>query len=355
MSVSLDGVTKRFGSFVAVNNVSFDVDRGEIFTLLGPSGCGKTTVLKIIAGLFRPNGGRVYIDGRDVTDLPPERRDTGMVFQSYALWPHMTVYENIAFGLRLRRLPEDEIRRRVREALELVKLEGFESRYPIQLSGGQQQRVALARALVINPKVLLLDEPLSNLDAKLREELRYDIRELIKKLGITAIYVTHDQTEAFVLSDRIAVMDRGRIVQIGRPYDIYENPRSRYVASFIGSNILIDGVLKGVRDGYGVVRIGSRTEILGVLNSTDPTSLIGKQVTVVIKPEAIEIRKGATGLENLFSCTISRATYMGGTVEHRAQCGEFEVKFYTPSDSRIEEGSIVELHISPRRTIVIAE
>ncbi|MEM0066581.1 MAG: ABC transporter ATP-binding protein, partial [Sulfolobales archaeon] len=228
MSIELVQVSKRFGKVLAVDKVSVEIEKGEFFTFLGPSGCGKTTTLRIIAGLEIPDEGRVIMDGADITYLPPHKRDTAMVFQNYALWPHMTVFENVAYGLKVRKYPKEEIRRKVKEVLELVRLEGLEDRYPTQLSGGQQQRVALARALVVEPKALLLDEPLSNLDAKLRIEMREELKRIQKSLNITAVYVTHDQEEAMVLSDRIAVMNRGRVVQIGSPEELYGRPKTLF-------------------------------------------------------------------------------------------------------------------------------
>ncbi len=265
VEVRVEGVWKRFGSVEALRGVSLTVREGELFTLLGPSGCGKTTLLRIVAGLLEPDQGRIFFDGDDVTGVPPHKRNVGMVFQDLALFPHMTVYDNVAYGLRVRRVPEDEVRKRVREILELVRLDPgeFASRRPGQLSGGQQQRVALARALVIEPRVLLLDEPFSHLDYKIRQELMAEFKKLQKRLGITTIYVTHDQTEAMLLSDRIAVMNAGRVEQVGRPDEVYEKPRTLFVASFFGdANILparLDGratpLLEGGEgDGYIVVR-----------------------------------------------------------------------------------------------------
>ncbi len=265
VEVRVERVWKRFGSVEALRGVSLTVREGELFTLLGPSGCGKTTLLRIVAGLLEPDQGRIFFDGDDVTGVPPHKRNVGMVFQDLALFPHMTVYDNVAYGLRVRRVPEGEVRRRVREILELVRLDPgeFASRRPGQLSGGQQQRVALARALVIEPRVLLLDEPFSHLDYKIRQELMAEFKKLQKRLGITTIYVTHDQTEAMLLSDRIAVMNAGRVEQVGRPDEVYEKPRTLFVASFFGdANILparLDGratpLLEGGEgDGYIVVR-----------------------------------------------------------------------------------------------------
>ncbi len=309
VEVRVEGVWKRFGRVEALRGVTLTVREGELFTLLGPSGCGKTTLLRIVAGLLEPDEGRVFFDGDDVTGLPPHKRNVGMVFQDLALFPHMTVYDNVAYGLRVRRVPEDEVRRRVREILELVRLDPgeFASRKPGQLSGGQQQRVALARALVIEPRVLLLDEPFSHLDYKIRQELMAEFKKLQKRLGITTIYVTHDQTEAMLLSDRIAVMNAGRVEQVGRPDEVYEKPRTLFVASFFGdSNILparLDGratpLLEGGEgDGYIVVRY----EKLAV----DPEEPLDYMYEGVVEDVAfmgpvvrIEVRVGGTLLRSI--------------------------------------------------------
>ena len=237
--IEFQEVTKRYGSLVANDRLSLAVERGELMTLLGPSGCGKTTALRTLTGHVRPDAGRVLLDGRDVTDVPTHRRELGMVFQNFALFPHMTVRDNVGFPLMIRNLSKAERAERVGEAIMLVRLDGHEAHYPRQLSGGQQQRVGLARALVYRPKVLLLDEPLSNLDAKLREEMRFEIKDVVTRLRVTALYVTHDQEEALALSDRVAIMHRGRLEQVGTPEEIYAHPRSRFVAEFVGlSNFL---------------------------------------------------------------------------------------------------------------------
>ncbi len=242
-AIKLDQVTKTFdGRVMAVDAVTLDIAAGEFFSLLGPSGCGKTTSLRMIAGFEHPDSGRVHVGGRDITDLPVHKRDMGMVFQSYALFPHRTVAENVAFGLRMRDVPKPEIERRVAAALAQVALTGFETRKPGQLSGGQQQRVALARALVVEPPVLLCDEPLGALDRKLRQQMQFELKELQKRLGVTLVFVTHDQEEALAMSDRIAVMNGGKVEQVGTPTEIYERPRTRFVADFIGEiNILEEG------------------------------------------------------------------------------------------------------------------
>jgi len=235
VDVHLRSVTKKFGRVVAVDSIDLDVADSEFIVLLGPSGCGKTTTLRLIAGLEKPDSGRIYFGDRDVTDLPPRERNISMVFQSYAVWPHMKVFDNIAFPLKVKKYPVEEIRRRVRWAAELLQIEDLLDRYPAQLSGGQRQRVAVARAIVVEPDVLLMDEPLSNLDALLRVRMRSELKKLQRKLGITTIYVTHDQVEAMTMGDRIAVMNRGRIVQVGTPEEVYSRPKNLFVAGFIGS------------------------------------------------------------------------------------------------------------------------
>ena len=243
--VVLDGLAKRFGRVTAAEEICLNVRKGEVISLLGPSGCGKTTTLRMIAGFLIPDKGRVFIEGQDVTYFPPNKRDTAMVFQSYALFPHMTVFDNIAFGLKMRRVSKSDIVERVKTALSLVRLEGVSQSYPSQLSGGQRQRVALTRALVVNPSVLLLDEPLSNLDAKLRQEMQVELRLLQKRLDLTSIYVTHDQEEAFSLSDRIVVLNEGRIQQVGTPKEVFEHPHSYFVADFVGVRNFMEGTFSG--------------------------------------------------------------------------------------------------------------
>ena len=241
MQITVRELSKRFGAVLAVDGVTLEIADGELFTLLGPSGCGKTTLLRLIAGFHRPDAGRIRFGERDVTDLPPYARNIGMVFQNYALWPHMTVFQNVAYGLRIRRVRGSALAAQVDEGLRKVNLSGLGARYPGQLSGGQQQRVALARALVLSPDILLLDEPLSNLDAKIRVQVRAEIRKLQQALGITTVYVTHDQEEALSLSDRVAVMRDGRVLQLGPPRELYERPRTRFVADFVGTNNLVPG------------------------------------------------------------------------------------------------------------------
>ncbi|MFD3486176.1 ABC transporter ATP-binding protein [Streptomyces sp. NPDC058665] len=291
-AVTLRGIRKEFGSAVAVEDLDLDVRPGEFLTLLGPSGCGKTTTLNMIAGFLTPDAGQIMLDGQDVHHLPPDRRDTAMVFQQYALFPHLTVGRNVGYGLQMRKRPKPEIRKRVAEALERVGLAGKEDRLPGQLSGGQQQRVALARAIVVQPKVLLFDEPLSNLDLKLREQLRLEIKHLQRELGITSIFVTHDQTEALVMSDRIAVMRGGRIDQLDTPETIYREPANAFVAGFIGQSNLISGVCTEA----GSDRCTIELSISNTVHARHPgTVTAGDSVRVLLRPEALRLGSdGAT-------------------------------------------------------------
>jgi iron(III) transport system ATP-binding protein len=316
MLLSLKNVFKVFesrggiGEVTAVDNVSLEIKEGEFITLLGPSGCGKTTTLRMIAGFEFPTDGDIELDGKNINTLPPHKRDMSMVFQSYAIFPHLTVFENIAYGLKVQRLPRKEILERVEQVLGLVELEGFGKRTPDQLSGGQQQRVALARALIMEPKVLLMDEPLSNLDAKLREQMRYEIRQIQQKIGITSIYVTHDQTEAMTMSDRIVVMNEGRIEQVGSPTEIYRRPANRFVADFIGKANFVEGVVDEVDNGRLAINALSNTFPI-----TADTSLfkVGQQVTLVIRPEMIMIDPDEGAHCNAI---VRLAAYLGSMVEY---------------------------------------
>src|SRR6059036_2089903 len=287
MNLSLRGVSKGFDRVTAVDRVTLEIADGELFTLLGPSGCGKTTLLRLIAGFGAPDTGEIWFGERRVDQLRPYERNIGMVFQNYALWPHMTARANITYGLRLRKLDGATIARRLAEGLRKVNLAGLEDRYPGQLSGGQQQRVALARALVLNPDILLLDEPLSNLDAKIRVQVRAEIRKLQQELGITTIYVTHDQEEALSLSDRVAVMKDGRVLQVGIPKELYERPRTRFVADFVGTNNLVPGEVQERRGDQLVVDTA-----LGRLRAI-PNGAVAGRCVLAIRPENVAI--GATG------------------------------------------------------------
>ncbi len=353
--LSLTNLSKRFGKTVAIQDINLEIQDGEIMTLLGPSGCGKTTTLRCIAGLLRPDRGEIYLGEERMTDLSPERRGIGLVFQNYALWPHMTVYGNLAFGLQLRRVSKGEIKKRIGEALEMVRLSGFEERYPRQLSGGQQQRVALARALVIEPGVLLLDEPLSNLDAQLREEMRFEIRELQKKLGITSVYVTHDQAEALVLSDRIAILHAGRLVQVGSPKDIYNRPGNKFVAGFIGLTSFVEGIVARLEEaeGYGVVKTGDNLEIR--VWAADLTA--GQKVTLAIRPEHIKLHshQAAAGeaAVNLFEGTVVRGAYLGDIIDYRIKVGEWILRAHLGTDKALEPGQRVWVAFSPEQVTLM--
>jgi spermidine/putrescine transport system ATP-binding protein len=313
--VRLVELTKRFGEMVAVDRVSLDIAPGEFFSLLGPSGCGKTTTLRMIGGFEEPSSGRIELRGRDVTNDPPERRPLNMVFQSYALFPHLTVFENVAFGLRRRHVGGDEVGRRVGAALELVRLTGFDKRRPDQLSGGQQQRVALARALICEPTVLLLDEPLGALDLKLRRQLQVELKRVQSEVGITFVYVTHDQEEALGLSDRIAVMNGGRIEQLGTPEELYDRPRTRFVADFIGTTNLFEGVVESVGGGQAVVVLsgGERCAVAaGGLAA-------GQHVELSVRPEAVEIRSVPEDAAAETTALLGReehSSYLGTSVSH---------------------------------------
>lgn len=311
-SVQLRSATKRYGATAAADAVTLDIRRGEFFTLLGSSGSGKTTTLRLIGGFEFPDEGHVFINGRDVTSHPAYQRNVHTVFQDYALFPHMNVFHNVAYACELRRLPRDEIRKRVRRAIALVQLEGLERRKPSQLSGGQQQRVALARALVDEPAVLLLDEPLSALDAKIRAEVREELKSLQRNTGITFIYVTHDQEEALTLSDRVAVMRNGRVLQVDTPVQLYESPVNLFVASFIGKANFIPGLLLSLEGEKAHVRV-SEGVVEGRITSDIP---LGAQVRVMIRPENVRLAPGAS------SAVVKQVTYLGHSTEYLLYCGK---------------------------------
>lgn len=314
VAIRFEDLTKKFGTF-AIERFSLEVEPGELFFLLGPSGCGKTTLLRCLAGFCEPDSGRILIADRDVTRLPPYERDTGMVFQSYALWPHLTVRQNVAFGLEMRRESRSEIARRVTEVLETVHMSDRADYKPNQLSGGQQQRVALARALVVQPQCLLLDEPLSNLDAKLRLEMRTEIRRICKAAGLTGVYVTHDQKEALTIADRLAVLDDGAIRQVGTPRDVYLRPNSRFVAGFIGETNFVEGeVTAAGKDGITV-----RTAV-GVLTSeAEPPEPLhaGDRVVVSVRPEVVRVGEAPGDSPNAFDGRIHDTVYLGEVAQHQ--------------------------------------
>jgi iron(III) transport system ATP-binding protein len=313
-SIRAESVVKRFGEVTALDGVDLEVAPGELFFLLGASGCGKTTLLRCIAGLEQPTAGGIFFGETEVTGLPPHKREAAMVFQSYALWPHLSVGRNIAFGLEERRVPKERVRERVREALELVHLGDMADRGVDQLSGGQQQRVALARALVVRPRCLLLDEPLSNLDAKLRIEMRREIRRIVKEGGLTAVYVTHDQEEALSMADRMAVMRGGKIEQLGTPGEVYRSPRSAFVAGFIGETNLIPGKILEVRDGFVMVET-AHGPMAGRL--VPAAELDGKKVALSIRPEAWRI--GGVRGGNCLEGRIEERSYLGQRVQYEIE------------------------------------
>ncbi len=358
--IEIHNLFKQYKKVIAVNRIQLEVEKGEMITLLGPSGCGKTTTLRCIAGLEKPEEGDIIIDGKPMISegfVQPSRRGIGMMFQNYAVWPHMRVYNNIVYGLSLQKISRQSIRQKAIEVLELVGLQGLEDRYPGQLSGGQQQRVALARALIRNPKVLLLDEPLSNLDAKLREKMRFEIKSLVKRMGITSVYVTHDQAEAMVISDRIVVMEKGNIVQIGCPNEIYEKPANRFVADFIGAMNFLPGdvvhVLPGTNEVY--VRTKFMEKILCRSIGGDETSP-GQKVYASIRPEDVEVftEPPQTG-ENLFKGTIAHKAYLGNLFFIFVNINGAIIRVQVPYQLPQGEGHELYLSLNPKKCMVLPE
>jgi spermidine/putrescine ABC transporter ATP-binding subunit len=314
IAVRFKDVVKRFGATTAVNKLTLDVAQGEFMTLLGPSGCGKTTSLRLVAGFIQPDEGEILIKGEDVSNKPPNERNLGMVFQSYALFPHMTARGNIGFGLHVRKMPKEEIDRRVNGALELIQLEGYGDRYPRELSGGQQQRIALARAIAVQPDVLLLDEPLSNLDYQLRQQMRLEIKAIQSRVGITSIYVTHDQGEALTMSDKIAVMDRGEVIQVGTPVEIYEKPKNEFVAGFIGEANFFEGTVK---DAGERITVSTKDGLdFAVLIQSDEKISPGTTAFLAVRPQAITISRQQTNEKNSFFGTVEKIVYVGSMAKY---------------------------------------
>jgi iron(III) transport system ATP-binding protein len=360
-TVSLQRLTKKFTGMAAVNELNLEIKNGEFVSLLGPSGCGKTTTLRLLAGFLQPESGEILVNGEIVSSatflVAPERRHMSMIFQSYAVWPHMTVFQNVAYGLKFKKLAGREIEAKTERLLRLVHLEGMKGRYPAELSGGQQQRVALARALVVEPQILLLDEPLSNLDANLREEMRFEIRRLHEEFGITTIYVTHDQSEAMVASDRIAVMNQGKIIQVGVPQEIFEAPTTRFVAEFIGKT----NILAGHRDGENKVRLmpGLNVEV------ASPANARGQHTFVCIRPHNLLLVGDESGAQamvrqgyNLFRGTIQRRIYFGDAIDYLIELmpnGGAALRVVAPPSQRYERGESVFALARPEHCVVVSE
>ena len=357
--IEIKNLFKRFKNVVAINRIQLEVQKGEMLTLLGPSGCGKTTTLRCIAGLEKPEEGEIVIDGKAMLSqgfVPPSKRGIGMVFQNYAVWPHMKVFNNIVYGLKIERISRQKIKERAQQVVSLVGLKGLEDRYPAQLSGGQQQRVALARALVSNPKVLLLDEPLSNLDAKLREELRFEIKSLVRRMGITAVYVTHDQAEAMVISDRIAVMNSGNIVQIGTPQEIYKNPVNKFVADFIGTMNFISGKVVEVLPDTQTVYVSTGFSDRMVCMTPDSTVVSpGAQIYASIRPEDVQVfTEPLQDRDNVFKGTIAHKAYLGNFLFFFVKVNETMIRVQVAHHLPQEEGQELYLFLDPQKCMILS-
>jgi iron(III) transport system ATP-binding protein len=355
-------LSKRYGGSPAVDGVSFDVLDGELLVLLGPSGCGKTTLLRMIVGFIQLDGGAIELDGREIASprrmMPAEQRNMAMVFQNYALWPNKSIFENVAFGLKLKRLPKSEIEGRVAQSLRLVKMDGYQKRYPSQLSGGEQQRIALARALIVRPALFLFDEPLSNLDASLREELRFELKELQARLGITSIYVTHDRTEAMVMADRVAVMQRGKIEQLASPNTIYERPTTCFVSSFIGQTNLLRGEIRTDTAHDGLVEVLTELNI-GLRVPADDLAKEGQRLRTVgisIRPENIGLsRLPLDSSINQFKGKVVRKFGMGSHTDYRIAIGTHSLRVHTHPDQDFTVGDDVFVCLAPSKCHCIIE
>ena len=358
MAVEIRAVTKRFGDHVALDGVSARIDDKTFVTFLGPSGCGKTTLLRLLAGFIAPDGGEILLDGDAISSpehvRPPEQRGMGMVFQTFAVWPHMTVFENVAYGLRLRKVRRDEIRARVTGALGMVKLASLEARYPAQLSGGQQQRVALARSIVVEPRILLLDEPLSNLDAKLRKEMWPDLREIQRRVGIAFVYVTHDQAEALSISDEIVVLNRGQVEQVGSPGDVYERPRSAFVAGFIGSSTFVDGtvVAPAPAGEAGAVDLEGGARLRGRFSRALP---VGTPATVCIRPDAVTLLEAPSApADNVLEGKVVAVQYFGDAEEVTLQTRDLLLTARS-APGRVSVGAAVWARLDAARCLVFGK
>ena len=350
--IRVRNLTKSYGSGVVVDGVDLDIAPGELFFLLGPSGCGKSTLLRVLAGFVQPDAGEIFFGAECINPLPPRERNAAMVFQTYALWPHMSVFENVAYGLRVRNVGRAETAERVEKALALVQMNGFANRKPTQLSGGQQQRIALARALVVSPRVLLLDEPLSNLDARLRDELRQEIGRLHHQMKLTMVYVTHDQKEALTLADRLAVMERGKLAQVGKPREVYDRPTTRFVARFLGDSNFIDGTVREpAGEGYVV------ETALGTLQGVSSRGPLanGARVTLSIRPQFLAVGAGE-GSGNRIEATVSRVTFLGELLHLEVRAGDVPLEVLTLPQRAggLEPGANVTLTV-PAEQVVLLE
>jgi len=357
--IRLEGVGKRYGELWAVRDVTLRVERGAFYTFLGPSGCGKTTLLRMVAGFARPDTGAIWLDDARIDPVPPWRRGVGLVFQNYALWPHLSVFENVAFGLRERRVRGAPLRDRVRAALRQVGLEGFERRRPSQLSGGQQQRVALARTLVVEPRVLLLDEPLSNLDAQLRAQMRVELARLQHEAGITTIYVTHDQAEALALSTRIAVLSAGRVVQEGTAWEVYHRPASRFVAEFVGAANILEGTLVEAGAAGTVVRLDGGPAVRAAPVAEGPAPAVGGRVLLCVRPEAVRLVAGSAAPPgDALAGRVRSAVFEGGRVRYEVEVAPgLAIRADVPSlsgDVPIQPGAVVAAAFEPADTRLLA-
>ena len=348
-AVELRNVTLAYGQFTAVKDVSLSISKGSFVTLLGPSGCGKTTILRSLAGLVTPTSGEIHIAGRQVNDVPIHKRNIGLVFQNYALFPHKTIFDNVGFGLKYRNVAKAEIARKVTRALEIVRLPGVEKKLPSELSGGQQQRIALARAIVIEPDVLLLDEPLSALDANLREEMRIEIKTIQREVGITTLFVTHDQEEALAMSDRIVVMNHGVVEQAGTPEEVYNAPASRFVASFLGQSNLLEGKVTAVAKGKAKVTLDTVGEIaVASAGGVRP----GDKVTIVVRAQKI-IVGGAEGV-NVLKGKVLATAYLGGTASYIVEVGKLKLNAINPIAGHVyREGEAVRLSFAPEDGVLL--
>jgi len=353
IAVDLKGVTLTYGSFVAVKDVNLKIDKGSFVTLLGPSGCGKTTILRSIAGLVTPTSGEIVVAGRRINDVPIYKRNIGLVFQNYALFPHKTVADNIAFGLKYRDVPRPDIARKVKRALDMVRLPGVEKKLPSQLSGGQQQRIALARAIVIEPDVLLLDEPLSALDANLREEMRTELKIIQREVGITTIFVTHDQEEALAMSDRIVVMNHGLIEQNGTPEEVYRTPATKFVASFLGQSNLLTGTIASTANGTARIILDNGS---GIEAQAPATAKAGDKVTVIVRAQRLEVGKKAAQGVNRLKGRIAATSYLGGTAVYAIDAEGLNLQCNTVIDARVfREGEMVDVAFAPSDCVLLGE